>query len=225
MGRERDPSIEKHLQEQRQKQEPKKGLLDGAPAPERDPVADYFARPEPEIDADDVLPELCETVVVCATHTAGVWKIVGRFRFDPDAVPHAVFRSRTPETIRGLLFARGYRVTSGTLDVERGTGVELWGRAPSPRHKIGGGDEMRCPACRAHIDGASPADAKQPEPPKEGDLTVCTYCAEVLTFDAQLRPRLAEAQAIEPLPPDVREELRQAVARVKSIIARKRGDA
>ncbi|HWE97562.1 MAG TPA: hypothetical protein VG269_26640 [Tepidisphaeraceae bacterium] len=222
MGRERDPSIERHLREQ--KQEPKKGLLDGAPAPDRDPIADYFARPEPEIDADDVLPELCETVVVCATHMAGVWKIVGRFRFDPDAIPHTVFRSREFEKIRGLLMARGYRVTSGTLDTERFTGAEMWGRAPAPRHKIGG-DELRCPMCRGQLDGASPVDAKQPEPPREGDVTVCVYCAAVLAFDTKLRPQALPAQAVEALPDETQEGLRQAVARVKAIIARKRGDA
>lgn len=44
-------------------------------------------------------------------------------------------------------------------------------------------NEPRCPSCFATLDGHVNPSNPEDHTPREGDLTVCCYCATVLTFE------------------------------------------
>lgn len=78
-----------------------------------------------------------------------------------------------------------------------------------------------CPGCNAKLDAATHG---RQATPKEGDITVCLYCASVLTFvlqDEHLRVKVASADYLSGLPPGVRRELVRLVGAVRQ---RKRDD-
>ncbi|QDM56483.1 hypothetical protein PP996_gp57 [Gordonia phage SheckWes] len=44
--------------------------------------------------------------------------------------------------------------------------------------------EYTCPACEAQLGGhINAADPDNPEPPKDGDICVCSYCSTVVAFE------------------------------------------
>jgi hypothetical protein len=66
-------------------------------------------------------------------------------------------------------------------------------------HRIG---EKYCPVCHHLIDTASliseESRMEKPRPPKEGDFSLCLYCATILRFDADLQHRrAAESELLE----------------------------
>jgi len=60
---------------------------------------------------------------------------------------------------------------------------------PYPTHRV---PEVSCPVCGKKLDSSSSLETSNA--PREGDVTVCVYCAGVLTFDAGLR--------LQKVPPD-----------------------
>lgn len=70
--------------------------------------------------------------------------------------------------------------------------------------------EDACPACSSALDAASDLDGD--DRPKEGDVSVCFYCAAVLQFDADLRLRVFEGE----LEDDVGAQVALVVRHVKA---------
>jgi hypothetical protein len=70
-----------------------------------------------------------------------------------------------------------------------------------------------CPKCGKLLDGW--AETGHGDAPSEGDPTVCVYCAEVLLFDADLRPRLpTQAEYVELM---TDRDVQQAVAMARKM--------
>jgi hypothetical protein len=168
MGTERDESIERHRREQRLGEE----LLRDAM------MAQHNAHQQ--LDPDDVMPDWCDSVVLCATHTIGRWKIVGNFTYELSKAPaHTLIEHKDPEVLRSVLRVRGYWLHVGRLLQEHHTGIEVWTKRGVPQHFVG---NLACPACGHIVSGAGPADGADPSPPTEDDYSVCIYCAAALRF-------------------------------------------
>lgn len=138
MAIERDPAIEQHLRERdpavlRQRHEEQRRFLERlgqiflkGPGQED---ADSGSPPPYTDDADDPEPpEFQDTVVLCATHTEGMWKLVGRWAGEKEIAPHTLLKHREPEVLRELCRERGYLISIGKLLVEHHTGLEIWKR-------------------------------------------------------------------------------------------------
>lgn len=70
----------------------------------------------------------------------------------------------------------------------------------------------RCPACQTRLDAASTKHSGGP--PREGDITVCAYCALACQFEADLTLRPLSADVLEALP----EPTRQEVMRIRAAL-------
>ena len=62
-----------------------------------------------------------------------------------------------------------------------------------------------CPTCKKVVDGASAADGVKATP-KQGDLSICIYCAGVAQYDASLQLHAFDVQQ---LPADERALIEQ----------------
>ena len=51
-----------------------------------------------------------------------------------------------------------------------------------------------CPVCQRAIDAATAVQGDGH--PKPSDLTICAYCASILEFDDEMRPRQASASTL-----------------------------
>jgi hypothetical protein len=60
-----------------------------------------------------------------------------------------------------------------------------------------------CPVCNMSMDMVAEVSHLDGEPPKEGDLTICTYCSAVSVFKADQTVRLATSKELESLPESV----------------------
>ena len=56
--------------------------------------------------------------------------------------------------------------------------------SPSFRHP-----ESRCPQCNYKLDGSTHVHGGKIGPPKEGDISLCINCGQVLTYDGELHLR------------------------------------
>jgi hypothetical protein len=63
---------------------------------------------------------------------------------------------------------------------------------------------VSCPRCRVLIDRATSEGGWTPQP---NDITVCLYCAAVLTFTDTLQLRALSAAALDALEPGFKAEL------------------
>lgn len=59
--------------------------------------------------------------------------------------------------------------------------------------------QAACPSCGKMLSGATNIDGKQ-HAPNPGDLSICGYCGQMLTFDDSRRPRALTQQEFLELP-------------------------
>lgn len=76
-----------------------------------------------------------------------------------------------------------------------------------------------CPGCGHVLDAHSPTDIKDREPPREGDFTVCFYCALVLRYGLLGELLQVSHAELTELPRETRWQLRK----VQRVIRRLRG--
>ena len=69
---------------------------------------------------------------------------------------------------------------------------------------------VRCPACGHVLDAATSTEGDHA--PAPGDLSVCAYCATVLTFDDGLRVEVLPQEQLDALRPEERAAVLRAVA-------------
>jgi hypothetical protein len=68
--------------------------------------------------------------------------------------------------------------------------------------------EARCPYCGTVQDRHTAYGADKPRSPREGDIAVCTDCAQVSVFDSDLA--MKRWPVARPLPDDIRERVLEA---------------
>lgn len=64
-----------------------------------------------------------------------------------------------------------------------------------PTHKV---EQQKCPAC-SHPLNAATSITSNPNHPRPGDITVCFYCGEILTWREDLTLRVIEEHDLSPL--------------------------
>ena len=73
-----------------------------------------------------------------------------------------------------------------------------------------------CPTCGHHVNGAL-AMQEGPEPPKQGDLSVCIKCAAIATYEADLSLRLLSGAEWDELSPELRQTLQETQSLIRSL--------
>ena len=84
-------------------------------------------------------------------------------------------------------------------------------------------EEDRCPWCGKVVDSLSTLEG---EPPfaKEGDMSVCFGCTEVMQFDADMRLKKMTAAEIATLSPDEAADLRQTQDAIRAYLRNEKGE-
>lgn len=89
-----------------------------------------------------------------------------------------------------------------------------------PSYRVPGAPH--CPQCRELLDGATKTLGNGRQPPGEGCLTVCIYCAEILVFTAENSFRLVGAEELAALPRKVRDHLALLRTAIRSFAQHRR---
>jgi len=75
-------------------------------------------------------------------------------------------------------------------------------------------NSCECPTCKSILDAATQASEGGPGVPCPGDITICLYCQELLTFDGDLN---LVKQNILDLEPHERDMVVQAVIQMQNM--------
>jgi hypothetical protein len=79
--------------------------------------------------------------------------------------------------------------------------------------------KQSCPTCGHEIDCATLINGSK-KSPTEGDLSICTQCADILAFDQHLRLRLAELNDLMKLTPKQHFQMSQVQEMVREARAK-----
>lgn len=81
--------------------------------------------------------------------------------------------------------------------------------------------ECYCPVCTNFLDAATPCNNKD-DFPKEGDITICAYCAAILEFDVNIKPMLLTKQTMSKMS---QQELRNILGIAKYVKAHQKEES